>query len=62
MRESRDDSADQIVEEVTNVPESILDVVAKDKKKKHVAKDVRDAAVHEHRSQQSEIDRNRRWL
>ena len=42
--------------------DAIFDVVAKDKKKKHVAEDVRDAAVHEHRSDQREVNRNRRRL
>ena len=42
--------------------DAIFDVVAKDKKKKHVPEDVRQAAVHEHRSEQREIDGNRRRL
>src|ERR1041385_8743031 len=62
MRESRDDPADQIVDQITNVPEPIFNVVPKDKKKKHVAKDVRDAAVHEHRRDQREPNRNGRRL
>src|SRR6267142_5796780 len=44
------------------MPEAILDVVTKDPEEQHIAKDVGDAAVHEHRSDQREVDRNRSWL
>src|SRR5260370_40068674 len=42
--------------------DAIFDVVAKDKKEKHVAEDVRQAAVHEHRSDQGEVNGTRRRL
>ena len=42
--------------------QTIFNVVAKDPKEKHVAEDVRDAAVHEHRRDQREPNRNRRRL
>ena len=38
--------------------EAIFYVVTKDKKKKHVAEDVSDAAVHEHRGDQCEVSRD----
>src|SRR5882672_3377559 len=37
----------------------VFDVIAKDPEKEHVAGNVRDAAVHEHRYEQSEVDRKR---
>ena len=42
--------------------QTIFDVVAKDPKEEHVAEDVGNAAVHEHRSDQRQIDGNRRRL
>src|SRR6266571_292907 len=44
------------------MPKSIFDVVAKDEKEEHVAEDVRDAAMHEHRGEQREVNRNRSRL
>jgi hypothetical protein len=38
------------------VPHAIFEVIAEYPEEKHVAEDVRDAAVHEHRSKQREID------
>src|SRR5882762_4662220 len=62
MREPRDDSADEIKNEISKVTETIFNIVAKDKKEKHVAEDVSDAAMHEHRSDQREVSRDwRTW-
>ena len=41
---------------------AVLDVVAKNPKEEHVAGDVRDAAMHEHRNDQGEINGTRRGL
>ena len=62
MRESGKHTADQVKDQITKVAQPIFDVIAENEKKKHVAKDVRDAAVHEHGSDQREIDWNRRRL
>src|ERR1700756_2268536 len=62
MRKSGEYAADQIKNQVSNMTQPVLDIVAEDEKKKHVAEDVRDPAVHEHRSQKGEIDGNRSWL
>src|SRR5438552_12015376 len=62
MREPRDDSADEVKNQISNMTEAIFDVVTKDKKEKHVAEDVRNAAVHEHRSEQRQVNRNRSRL
>src|SRR5262249_52735316 len=40
----------------------VFDVVAKDIQKEHVAEDMGDASVHEHRHQERQIDRNWRRL
>src|SRR5207237_1331574 len=58
MRESRENPADEVKNEISQVTEAIFDIIAKDKKKKHIAEDVSDAAVHEHRSDQREISGN----
>ena len=57
----RDHAADQVEDEVPDMAQTIFDVVAKDPKEEHVAEDVRDAAVHEHRSEQREVNRKRRF-
>src|SRR5712692_7159864 len=62
MRQTRAQAAEKRADKITKVPDAIFDVVAKDKKKKHVAEDVREAAVHEHRSDQREVNGNRRRL
>ena len=41
------------------MPQAIFDVVAKDPKEKHVPEDVRQAAMHEHGSDQRKENRNR---
>ena len=43
-----DDSAAQVEEEESHVPETVFDVVAEDVQKKHVADEVHEAAVQEH--------------
>jgi hypothetical protein len=42
------------------VTEAILNVVAEDPEEQHIAADVSDAAVHEHRHEQGEVNRKRR--
>src|SRR2546421_12848659 len=58
MRESREDSADKVENKIPQVTETVFDVVAKDKKEKHIAENVRDAPMHEHRGEQREVNRN----
>ena len=48
MCESGEDPANQIEDKIAYVPETILNVVAKDLEKQHVPEDVRQAAMHEH--------------
>src|SRR5437667_1800845 len=62
MREAGQHAADKIKDQITKVAHAIFDVIAENEKKKHVAKDVRDASVHEHGSDQRQIDGNRRRL
>src|SRR5204863_4252647 len=62
VRKPCQNPADEVIEEISQMAKTIFDVVAEDKKEKHVAEDVSDAAVHEHRSDEREINRNRRRL
>src|ERR1700730_1817428 len=62
MGEPGQHPAEQIEDQIPEMPQTVLDIVTKDPEEQHVAKDVRDAAVHEHRGDQREIHRNRRWL
>ena len=62
VRQTGEHSADKIKDQIAKVANAIFDVIAEDEKKKHVAEDVRQAAVHEHRSDQRQVNRDRRWL
>src|SRR6185295_2577162 len=50
----------QVEDQILDVPQTIFDLVAEDPKEEHVSGDMRDAAVHEHRSNEREVKRNRR--
>src|SRR5204863_8471305 len=56
------DTADNIENKIPQVTKTNFDVVTKDEKEKHIAENVRDAAMHEHRGEQREVNRNRRRL
>src|SRR5205823_12803113 len=62
VRQSGQHAADQIKDRIPKVTDAVFDVIAENEKKKHVAKDVRDASVHEHGSDQRQIDGNGRRL
>ena len=62
VRQTGEHSADKIKDQIAKVANAIFDVIAEDEKKKHVAEDVRQAAMHEHRSDQRQVNRDRRWL
>src|SRR5439155_16241643 len=62
VRQTSEHAADQVKYQITKVAHAIFDVIAEDEKKEHVAEDMRDASMHEHGSDQREIDRNRRRL
>ena len=42
------------------MPDQVFEIVPKDVQEQHIAKDMRDAAVHEHRAEKIEIHRQRR--
>ena len=44
------------------MPEKVLDIVAEYPQEQHIAKNMGNAAVHEHRAQEVEIDRERRGV
>ena len=51
LRDGGDESADQIEHDETAVAETIFDVVAENPEEPHVARDMREAAVDEHRGE-----------
>ena len=51
LREGRRHAGDEVEDEEAPVPESVFDVVAEDPQVEHVAGDVEQAAVHEHRGE-----------
>jgi hypothetical protein len=53
-------AAKQVEDQILHVAQTILDVVAEDPEEEHVAGDVREAAVHEHRREEREVNRTRR--
>src|SRR5215213_3656541 len=55
----RNQPAKQVEDCISDVAQTVLDVVAKDPEKQHVAADVCDAAVHEHRGKERQINRKR---
>ena len=58
MRGGGRDTANEIEDEKTEMPETVLDVVAEYPEKKSVAEDVTPAAVQEHRDQRRpDVDR-----
>ena len=57
--ERRDDAGGQIEEQVFHMPHVVLDIIAEDPQKPHVAGQVHDTAVHEDRRQQRHPRRNR---
>jgi hypothetical protein len=67
MRDPRSQSAQEIKDEIAKVPQPILNVVTKDVKGPHVAKQVKETAVQEHKGEKSdhllargEVDRDLR--
>ena len=62
MRNRREDAGREIENGVARMPQVVFDVVAEDPEKQHVAEQVHQAAVHEHRNQQREIHRAGRLL
>ena len=60
--ERRDDAGGKIEEQVFHMPHVVLDVVAEDPQKPHVAGQMHDAAVHEDCRQQRHPRRDRRGL
>src|SRR6185369_3752617 len=61
VRQSRNHAAQQVKDHILHMAQTILDVVAEDPEKQHVARDVREAAVHEHRGEERQVNRARRW-
>src|ERR1043165_881044 len=57
MRQRLNYAAQQIKNYVLHMPETILDVVTKDPQEEHITGDVRDAAVHEHRRYERQVNR-----
>ena len=62
VAERRDEARHEIENHIADVAHAILDVVAENPQEPHVAQQVGDAAVHEHRRQQRQIDRPGRRL
>src|SRR5207237_6664574 len=49
-------AAEEIEDQILDVPEGVLDVVAEDPEVEHVAAEVQPAGVQEHRGQQGDVD------
>src|SRR6185369_15763114 len=52
---------EQVENHVLHMTYAIFDVVAEDPEEKHVAADVREVAVHEHRGEERQINRTVGW-
>src|SRR5262245_48428393 len=48
MRQRGDDAAEQVKEDVTPVPETILDVVTENPERQHIAEEMHPASMQEH--------------
>src|SRR6267143_6616616 len=52
MQQARPDSTGQVEEEIGNVPEKILDIIAEDPEEEHVPGEVQEAGVQKHAGKQ----------
>src|SRR6185369_11914734 len=58
MSHRRDHAAKEVKNEITYVTKPVLNVVAKDPEKQHIAANVHEATVHEHRRKKRDVYRN----